>query len=111
MQLKIKVAIAQSSILSCIGPSAPEKLRDLTPHMSRMDTSQTRPAAFGTYRAKAILGIVVAFIITSTVSMILRFVGKKIKKTNISSEDWFIIAAQVTVYGLALVAILGIFYA
>ncbi|KAF2715674.1 hypothetical protein K504DRAFT_497544 [Pleomassaria siparia CBS 279.74] len=73
-----------------------------------METSSGTLAPFGTYRARVILGVVVAFAASSTVSLLLRFVGKRIKKTPPSSEDWVIIAAQIAVYALAVVTILEV---
>ncbi|KAF1994567.1 hypothetical protein P154DRAFT_624650 [Amniculicola lignicola CBS 123094] len=73
-----------------------------------MTNSMKAVAAFGTSRAKVILGVVITFTITSTISLVLRFVGKRIKKTKISSEDWSVVAAQVAVYGLAVATFLEV---
>ncbi|KAF2787628.1 hypothetical protein K505DRAFT_367182 [Melanomma pulvis-pyrius CBS 109.77] len=73
-----------------------------------MESSSAPSSPFGTYRARVILGVVVAFTLTSTASLVLRFVGKRIKSTQVSSEDWIIIAAQVAVYALAITSILEV---
>ncbi|KAF2657679.1 hypothetical protein K491DRAFT_321654 [Lophiostoma macrostomum CBS 122681] len=63
-------------------------------------------ALFGAYRSRVILGVIITLSITSTASLVLRFVGKRLKRTRVSSEDWVIIAAQIVVYGIAITLIL-----
>lgn len=60
-----------------------------------MQSKNDAESPFETYRARLILAIVVAFSVTSTISTVLRFVGKRMEKKLMSSDDWVIIAAQV----------------
>lgn len=48
------------------------------------------------YVAKVVFIVVVVFTVTSTLSIALRFVGKRIKKLSLSAEDVLIIAALVS---------------
>ncbi|KAF2266500.1 hypothetical protein CC78DRAFT_531612 [Lojkania enalia] len=61
---------------------------------------------FSSYRARVILGVVIAFLFSSFSSLVLRFTGKRIKRTNISPEDLVIVLAQVVVCALAVTIIL-----
>jgi hypothetical protein len=60
-----------------------------------MSHSGPEPGIFDANRSRAILGCVIAFTITSTVSVVLRVIAKGMKQISLCSEDWFIIAAQV----------------
>ncbi|KAF2011127.1 hypothetical protein BU24DRAFT_466858 [Aaosphaeria arxii CBS 175.79] len=71
-----------------------------------MALSERATSAFDTGSGKAILGVSLAFAVTSTISLVLRFIGKRFKRTRLSSEDWFIIVAQACLYGLAVLCIL-----
>jgi hypothetical protein len=62
-----------------------------------MEPSSVATSLFSTYRARLIFGVVVTFTVTSTLSLVLRFAGKRVKKTWISAEDWVIVAAQVCI--------------
>lgn len=50
------------------------------------------------YLARVLLGVVVALTITSTVSLVLRFVSKRITKTTFSAEDFLIVASLVCLF-------------
>ncbi|KAF2735643.1 hypothetical protein EJ04DRAFT_563154 [Polyplosphaeria fusca] len=73
-----------------------------------MDARTRGTGPFASYRSRVILGIVIALTITSTLSIVLRFVGKRIKQTKFCYEDVLIIAAQVVIYGLAVVTLLEV---
>jgi hypothetical protein len=60
-----------------------------------MSHSGQEPIIFDANRSRAIVGCVIAFTITSTVSVVLRIIAKRMKQISLCSEDWFIIAAQV----------------
>ncbi|KAH7109827.1 hypothetical protein B0J11DRAFT_233625 [Dendryphion nanum] len=72
----------------------------------RNETVQS--SAFAPSRAQAIIGVAIAFSITSFISLVLRFAGKRINKTKLSSEDWVIILAQVVVFSLGATIILEV---
>ncbi|KAF2732637.1 hypothetical protein EJ04DRAFT_578274 [Polyplosphaeria fusca] len=71
-----------------------------------MPSSHREPGLYESYRARAILGVVIALTITSTLSLILRLIAKRIQRLKIAAEDWTIIAAQIAVYGMSACAIL-----
>lgn len=60
-----------------------------------MSLPDHRVGVLDAYRSRAILGCVITFTITSTFSLVLRLMAKRMKKTSLCAEDWFIIAAQV----------------
>jgi hypothetical protein len=60
-----------------------------------MSLSGSQPGIFDSHRSRAIVGCVVTFTVTSTVTLVLRIIAKRMKKTKLCAEDWFIMAAQV----------------
>ncbi|KAF2120041.1 hypothetical protein BDV96DRAFT_317780 [Lophiotrema nucula] len=73
-----------------------------------MELRRGGSGTLSTYRARVLIGVAIAFTLTSTTSLVLRFVGKRIKKTKFSAEDWLIVLAQVAVYALAITTILEV---
>lgn len=54
-----------------------------------------------TYRSAALFSVVVVFTVTSTVSVILRLVAKRLSKMRLAREDYTILAAQVQPHPLS----------
>lgn len=62
-------------------------------------------------RSLAIFCVVVVFTITSTASIILRLVAKRINKARLAIEDYVILAAQFLLYGMGSAVMLEVFLA
>lgn len=60
-----------------------------------------------THHAQAILGVVIAFTVVSTICIVLRMLAKKLRGVRFCFEDGLIAAAQLSLYGLAAVSLLG----
>lgn len=63
-----------------------------------MEASELETKEIGildSYRSRAVVGCIITFTITSSVSIILRLMAKRMNKTKLYAEDWVILAAQV----------------
>lgn len=52
-------------------------------------------AELSSYRARVVFVVTILFLITSTASIILRLIAKRVNKANLAADDYTIIAAQV----------------
>ncbi|KAJ5287208.1 Satratoxin biosynthesis SC1 cluster protein [Penicillium angulare] len=67
------------------------------------------PEVLASYRARAILGTIITFTITSTISVVLRLISKRINRAQLGREDYVVLVAQFLLYGMASAQILDVF--
>ncbi|KAJ5087816.1 Satratoxin biosynthesis SC1 cluster protein [Penicillium angulare] len=61
------------------------------------------------YRTRAILGTIITFTITSTISVVLRLISKRINRAQLGREDYVVLVAQFLLYGMAIAELLDVF--
>ncbi|TVY16433.1 Satratoxin biosynthesis SC1 cluster protein 4 [Lachnellula arida] len=64
-------------------------------------------AELSSYRARVVFVVTVLFLITSTASIILRLIAKRVNKANLTADDYAILAAQVVNYGHSAIVMLA----
>ncbi|KAJ5807009.1 Satratoxin biosynthesis SC1 cluster protein [Penicillium riverlandense] len=64
--------------------------------------------ALESYRSRAIFAVVITFTVTSTVSVFLRLLSKRINRARLASEDYVLLVAQFLLYGMASAEIIGL---
>jgi len=50
------------------------------------------------YHARVVFVVTIIFLVTSTVSIILRLMAKRVNKANLTADDYAILVAQVLTY-------------
>ncbi|TVY37228.1 Satratoxin biosynthesis SC1 cluster protein [Lachnellula subtilissima] len=56
-------------------------------------------AELSSYRARVVFVVTIIFLVTSTASIILRLMAKRVNKANLTADDYAILVAQVVNYG------------